>query len=44
MRQLMLKGKLYHVCYMDDMVIITKTQWHLRAAIRPANCALRLKI
>jgi hypothetical protein len=34
MRQLMLKGKLYYVCYMDDMVIMTKTRWHLRAAIR----------
>jgi len=27
-------GQIYYVRYMDDMVILAKTRWHLRAAIR----------
>jgi hypothetical protein len=28
------KGRIYYVRYMDDMVILAKTRWHLRTAIR----------
>ena len=27
-------GQIYYVRYMDDMVILAKTRWHLRGAIR----------
>ncbi len=30
-------GKIHYVRYMDDIIILAKTRWHLRAAIRVLN-------
>ena len=34
MQRLISKGKIYYVRYMDDIVILSKTRWRLRSAIR----------
>lgn len=34
MQRLAAKNGIYYLRYMDDMVILAKTRWHLRAAIR----------
>ena len=34
MQRLISKGRIYYVRYMDDIVIMIRTRWHLRAAIR----------
>ncbi len=34
MQKFVSKGKIYYVRYMDDIVILSKTRWNLRSAIR----------
>ncbi len=41
MQKLVTSGKIYYVRYMDDIVILAKTRWHLRAAIRILNQVIR---
>ncbi len=33
-------GRIHYVRYMDDIIILAKTRWHLRAAIRSLNEAI----
>ena len=40
MHRHVVSGKIHYVRYMDDIIILAKTRWHLRAAIRSLNEAI----
>jgi RNA-directed DNA polymerase len=40
MHRHVVSGRIHYVRYMDDIIILAKTRWHLRAAIRSLNEAI----